>query len=179
MNSETDRRANFIGSLWMVVAMAGFAVEDALIKIVSEALPVVQILIIFVFGGKLTKANKEKLTRSPALKAVNVAVVDRSGAAKVLLKADGSGPHTVGSITGKAFTLASVGHATVGLASYLKDHRELNGLRDMEPRLVILDFGLPIKVGDALIGGIGVDGALSGLIDEACAKVSIDAMTGK
>ncbi len=51
MNFETDRRANLIGSLWMVAAMAGFAVEDALFKMVSEALPVAQILIIFGFGG--------------------------------------------------------------------------------------------------------------------------------
>ena len=39
---------------------------------------------------------------------VSVAVVDRSGATKVLLKADGSGPHTVSSSTGKAFTSASM-----------------------------------------------------------------------
>lgn len=110
---------------------------------------------------------------------VSVAVVDRSGATKVLLKADGSGPHTVGSSTGKAFTSASMGRATVGLANFLKDHRELDGLRDMDPRMVILGGGLPIKVGSALIGGIGVGGAPSGLIDEACAKAGLDAITGK
>ena len=110
---------------------------------------------------------------------VSVAVVDRSGSTKVLLKADGSGPHTVGSSTGKAFTSASMGRATAGLATFLKDHRELDGLRDMDPRLVILGGGLPIKIGDALIGGIGVGGAPSGTIDEACAQAGVDAITGK
>lgn len=40
---------------------------------------------------------------------VSVAIVSRDGATKVHLKADGSGPHTVGSAQGKAFTSASMG----------------------------------------------------------------------
>jgi len=48
---ETNRDANLIGSLWMVAAMATFAVEDVFVKAVSETLPVAQILIIFGFGG--------------------------------------------------------------------------------------------------------------------------------
>lgn len=110
---------------------------------------------------------------------VSVAVVERSGETKVLLKADGSGPHTVSSSRGKAFTSASMGRATAGLSDFLKDHRELDGLRDMDPRLVILAGGLPIKIGDALVGGIGVGGAPSGVIDEACAQAGLDAITGK
>ncbi|GAC30576.1 DMT family transporter [Brumicola pallidula] len=48
---ETDRRANLIGSFWMVAAMAAFAVEDVFVKAVSAKLPVAQILIIFGLGG--------------------------------------------------------------------------------------------------------------------------------
>jgi drug/metabolite transporter (DMT)-like permease len=48
---ETERGANLMGSLWMVAAMATFAVEDVFVKAVSETLPVAQILIIFGFGG--------------------------------------------------------------------------------------------------------------------------------
>ncbi|MCB1756598.1 MAG: heme-binding protein [Gammaproteobacteria bacterium] len=107
---------------------------------------------------------------------VSVAVVDRSGATKVLLKADGSGPHTVGSSTGKAFTSASMGRDTQGLANFMKDHRELDGLRDMDSRLVILAGGLPIKLQGALIGGIGVGGAPSGAIDEDCARAGLAAI---
>lgn len=47
----TDRRANLIGSLWMVVAMAGFAVEDALLKLASGTLPIGQIMVLFGGGG--------------------------------------------------------------------------------------------------------------------------------
>lgn len=35
----TNRRANLIGSFWMVAAMAAFAVEDAFFKTISETLP--------------------------------------------------------------------------------------------------------------------------------------------
>lgn len=107
---------------------------------------------------------------------VSVAIVARSGETKVLLKADGSGPHTVGSSTGKAFTSASMGRATMGLAAYMKDHRELDGLRDMDSRLVILAGGLPIKIDGALVGGIGVGGAPGGDKDEKCAKAGLAAI---
>ncbi len=110
---------------------------------------------------------------------VSVAVVDRSGSTKILIKADGSGPHTVGSSTGKAFTSASMGRDTAGLANLMKDHRELDGLRSMDPRLVILAGGLPIKINGALIGGIGVGGAPSGEIDEACARAGVSAIGGE
>lgn len=46
-----NTRDNLIGSLWMILAMAGFAVEDAAIKSAAQALPVAQVLLIFGFGG--------------------------------------------------------------------------------------------------------------------------------
>lgn len=109
---------------------------------------------------------------------VSVAIVDRSGSTKVLIKADGSGPHTVGSSTGKAFTAASMGRPTAELATLIKDKPELAGLRDMDTRLVILGGGLPIKIGDALVGGIGVGGAPGGHLDEACAQAGLDSLSG-
>ncbi|MEO9517282.1 MAG: DMT family transporter [Paracoccaceae bacterium] len=50
-NIELDRRANWIGSLWMVGAMAGFAIEDAFLKASAASLPIGQILILFGIGG--------------------------------------------------------------------------------------------------------------------------------
>ena len=110
---------------------------------------------------------------------VSVAIVARSGSTKVLIKGDGSGPHTVGSSTGKAFTAASMGQPTAKLAALIKDKPALAGLRDMDPRLVILGGGLPIKIGGALVGGIGVGGAPGGHLDAACAKAGIAAIGGK
>lgn len=107
---------------------------------------------------------------------VSVAIVDRSGNTQVLLKGDGTGPHTVSSSVGKAFTAASMGRDTRGLADFLAGHRELDGLRDMDSRLLILAGGLPIVVDEQLVGGIGVGGAPSGIIDETCAQAGIDTL---
>ncbi|NVO57852.1 DMT family transporter [Rhodobacteraceae bacterium B1Z28] len=48
---QTDPRSNLIGSAWMIVAMAGFALEDALLKHMSAVLPIWQVLVLFGAGG--------------------------------------------------------------------------------------------------------------------------------
>ena len=60
-------------------------------------------------------AAQAALTACAAEKhAVSVAIVARDGATKVVLKADGSGPHTGSSATGKAFGSAALGRDTAG-----------------------------------------------------------------
>lgn len=105
---------------------------------------------------------------------VTVAIVARSGETKVLLSADNAGPHTVGSSIGKAFTSASMGRDTAGLAGFIGAKPENGGLRDMDRRLVIQAGGLPIRIDGALVGGIGAGGAPSGAIDEGCVRAGLD-----
>ena len=107
---------------------------------------------------------------------VSVAIVARSGNTSVILRADNAGPHTVGSSTGKAFTSASMGRDTAGLAGFIGGNPQNDGLRDMDSRLVIQAGGLPIRFGGALVGGIGVGGAPSGDINAACAQAGLTAI---
>lgn len=107
---------------------------------------------------------------------VSVAIVARDGATKVLLKADNSGPHTGASATGKAFTSAAMGRDTAGLSGFIATAPENAGLRDMDARMVIQAGGLPIRMGEALVGGIGVGGAPSGDIDATCAAAGLTAI---
>lgn len=107
---------------------------------------------------------------------VSVAVVDRGGVLKVLLRADGTGPHTVSSSTRKAYTAASLGRSTAELAKTVAGNPEVEGLRNMDPQILILAGGLPIVVNETVVGGIGVGGAPGGNLDEACAQAGIDAM---
>jgi len=107
---------------------------------------------------------------------VSVSIVARSGNTSVLLRADNAGPHTVGSSTGKAFASATLGRDTTGLAGFIGGNPQNDGLRDMDSRLVIQAGGLPIRIGGALIGGIGVGGAPSGDIDENCARAGLAAI---
>jgi len=127
-------------------------------------------------GLALTAAQKAVDACAAEGHNVTVAVVERSGATKVLLKADNSGPHTVGSASGKAFTAAALGRDTAGLATFIAENPANAGLRDMDPRLVIQAGGLPVKIGGALVGGIGVGGAPSGDVDAACARAGLDAI---
>ncbi|WP_430475361.1 DMT family transporter [Thalassospira lucentensis] len=53
IDASNPNHANLKGSLWMMAAMITFAVEDALVKAVSETHPVGQVLILFGFGGAI------------------------------------------------------------------------------------------------------------------------------
>lgn len=110
---------------------------------------------------------------------VSVAVVGRDGTTKVLLKADLSGPHTGGSAQGKAFTAAAMGRDSGELADFIGANPANDGLRDMDDRFVIQAGGLPIRIGDALVGGIGVGGAPTGAADADCARAGLAAISAQ
>ena len=61
----TPQRANLIGSIWMIAAMALFAIEDALLKATAETLPISQILVLFGAGGALIFAALARRQDSP------------------------------------------------------------------------------------------------------------------
>ena len=105
---------------------------------------------------------------------VSVSVVDASGVTRVQIRADKAGPHTLESSRKKAYTSASMGRPTADFANLIKKMPEIAGLRDMDPNILILGGGLPIKVAGEKIGGIGVGGAPGGHLDQACAQAAID-----
>ena len=51
MQSSDHNRANLVGSLWMVAAMAGFAIEDMALKLAASDLPAWEVLVSFGLGG--------------------------------------------------------------------------------------------------------------------------------
>lgn len=65
LHIATDRKANLAGSAWMIAAMAVFAVEDALIKAASVALPIGEVLVVFGLGGALVFAALALVNRKP------------------------------------------------------------------------------------------------------------------
>ncbi|MBL1378199.1 GlcG/HbpS family heme-binding protein [Zobellella iuensis] len=107
---------------------------------------------------------------------VTVAVVDRSGVLKALARHEQAGPHTVESARKKAFTAASMGVVTAELANNIADKPALFGLREMHPDLLILAGGLPVRVKEQLVGGIGIGGAPGGHLDQACAEAALNAV---
>ena len=86
------------------------------------------------------------------------------------------GPHTMENSLRKAYTARSFGvpSAVWGAGSPAKDPTSLSTQSDSMPLIAIDAGGLPIKVGDEVIGAIGVSGSPAGENDEACAKAAVD-----
>ncbi|MEL7525656.1 MAG: hypothetical protein AAFN16_07805 [Pseudomonadota bacterium] len=61
----TDRKANLAGSLWMILSMGAFAVEDVFVKAAASALPIGQILFLFGVGGMIVFAAVALWNREP------------------------------------------------------------------------------------------------------------------
>lgn len=107
---------------------------------------------------------------------VSVAVVDSGGVLKVLLRDDGARTVSISSATRKAYTSANFGASTEQLSTTVAENPGAEGLRQIDPQVLILGGGLPIVVNDALVGGIGVGGAPAGSLDEVCAQAGVDAV---
>ena len=109
---------------------------------------------------------------------VSVAVVDRAGVTRAVLRADRAGPHTLDSAIRKAYTASSMRTPTQKIAENVAKNPTAAELVSIEG-LLVLAGGVPVKAGDETIGAIGVGGAPSGDIDDECARAGIDAVSAK
>jgi uncharacterized protein GlcG (DUF336 family) len=105
--------------------------------------------------------------------AVAAAVVDRAGSLRALQRADTAGPHTLSSSQAKAYTSASAKNATLAMMEGAQKNPAAANLVYM-PGFLLLGGGVPIKVGNEVIGAVGVGGAPGGHLDEQCANAGID-----
>ena len=103
---------------------------------------------------------------------VTAAVVDRSGVLKALLRGDGAGTHTVSAAQAKAYTAASMRANTSQVLETVRTNPGAARLSDVQGFLIV-GGGLPIRVGDEVVGAIGVDGSPGGHLDEQCAEAGI------
>lgn len=109
---------------------------------------------------------------------VAVAVVDRAGQVKAILRDDGTGPHTVDTSRRKAYTSLTFRVSTSELAKRLATNPAAANLKDVTD-VIVLGGGLPILSGGEIIGALGVGGAPGGDKDEACAQVGINKIAEK
>jgi uncharacterized protein GlcG (DUF336 family) len=104
--------------------------------------------------------------------AVSATVVDRAAQIKATQRADGAGPHTLDSALRKAFTSASFRANTGTMAENAQKNPAAANVWQI-PGSILLAGGVPIRVGNDVVGAIGVGGAPSGSIDEECANAGI------
>jgi len=88
----------------------------------------------------------------------SVTVVDHAGRIKVQLRDDGAAPHTMEHSFRKAYTALSY---KMPSADYGKRAAEAKGIAigpQLLPNITTASGGVPIKVGGAVVGAIGVSG---------------------
>jgi len=103
---------------------------------------------------------------------VSVNVVGREGQVLVAIRGDGSSPHTLENSLRKAYTARTFRVPSGEFAQRVKDNPTLGVVH--LPGVIALQGALPIKVGEDVIGAVGVSGAPGGDKDEACSKAGID-----
>ena len=104
--------------------------------------------------------------------AVSAVVVDRAGETIVAMRADNAGPHTMENARRKAYTARSFRTATSTYAKRYADNDPVVHQQVTLPSVIAIPGGLPVKVGDDVIGGVGVSGSPG--VDEPCVQAGLD-----
>ncbi len=102
---------------------------------------------------------------------VSVSVVGRVGELILQVRGDGTGPHTVENSFRKAYTARTFRSTSGEFAARLKADPQLSLIH--LTNVIAAQGALPIKVGDDVIGAIGVSGAPGGDKDEVCARAGL------
>jgi uncharacterized protein GlcG (DUF336 family) len=102
---------------------------------------------------------------------VSIAVVDRDGLPMVMLRGDGAGLHTPEGAERKAYTARTFRNPS---ADFLKRVQRDPAAHASETysHVLALPGGLPIKVGNDVIGAVGVSGSPGK--DDDCGQAGID-----
>ena len=103
---------------------------------------------------------------------VSVTVLGRAGEVLVQVRGDNASPHTLETSLRKAYTSRTFRIPSGEFADRVKNE-PIPGLAQVNG-VITLGGALPIKVGNDVIGAVGVSGAPGGEKDEACAKAGID-----
>jgi uncharacterized protein GlcG (DUF336 family) len=107
--------------------------------------------------------------------AVAATVVDRAGTVRAVQRADNAGPHTLGASERKAWTAASAKNSTQAMMEAVQKNPAAANVVNI-PGYLLLGGGVPVRVGNDVIGAVGIGGAPSGHLDEQCAMAALDAV---
>src|SRR5499433_3803136 len=103
--------------------------------------------------------------------AVSVVVVDRGGDTMVALRADDAGPHTMENARRKAYTARTFRMTTEEFVKEMAT-RPVRREQTTLPHVIAIPGGVPIKVGNDVIGGVGLSGSPG--VDEPCVRAGLD-----
>ena len=102
---------------------------------------------------------------------ISVTVVDREGLPIIMMRDDGAGLSTPEGSDRKAYTARAFSQPSADFVKRLQDRPDTVGSRQYT-RVLALAGGLPIKVGDEIVGAVGVSGTPGK--DDVCSQAGID-----
>jgi uncharacterized protein GlcG (DUF336 family) len=102
---------------------------------------------------------------------ISVTVVDREGLPLVMMRDDGAGLSTPEGSDRKAYTARAFSQPSADFVKRLQDRPDTVGSRHYS-RVLALAGGLPIKVGDEVVGAVGVSGTPGK--DDDCSQAGIN-----
>src|ERR1700736_79809 len=102
---------------------------------------------------------------------VSVTIVDKAGNVAASLRGDGTNPHTMEFSRLKAYTARIRGQTSLEFMKLTSD--PANAYLRQIPNTVAGGGGVPIQVGNEVIGAAGASGAPGGEKDEACILAGI------
>jgi uncharacterized protein GlcG (DUF336 family) len=108
---------------------------------------------------------------------VSVAVLGRNAEVIVQVRGDGASPHTFENSFRKAYTSRTFRVPSGEIAKRFKDDPSFFAVH--LSNVIPAQGALPIKVGDDVVGAVGVSGSPGGDKDEACAQAGIDKIAGE
>ena len=103
---------------------------------------------------------------------VSAVVVDRAGEVIIAMRADNAGPQTMENARRKAYTARSFRTSTTAYAKRFADNDPVVHQQVTLPNVIAIPGGLPVKLGDEVIAGVGVSGSPG--VDEPCVQDGLD-----
>jgi len=102
---------------------------------------------------------------------VSVVIIDKGGNVAASVRGDGTPPHTMDFARMKAYTARTRNQTSLATMKQMED--PAFGFLRQIPNVVGVGGGVPIRVGNEVIGGVGVSGAPGGEKDEVCANAGV------
>ena len=101
-------------------------------------------------------------------------VVDGDGETIVVMRGDNAAPHTVENARRKAYTAMTFKQTTADYAKKLNDGNPVVRQQVTLPNVIAIPGGVPIKVGDEVVGGVGASGSPG--FDDDCVAAGLNAV---
>jgi uncharacterized protein GlcG (DUF336 family) len=104
--------------------------------------------------------------------AESAVVVDRDGETIVAIRGDNAQPYTLENARRKAYTAVNFRIPTAEYAKRFADNNPVVRQQVTLPNIIAIPGGLPIKVGNEVVGGAGASGSPG--VDEPCVQAGLD-----